>query len=825
MKQLLKKYPNGFCFISECKCMKSYRTLLFFVLLAAGLQAQPQLVSVEAPTLAFRNGLFEINVQLLTSAENPYNYSDVRLIGVFFSPDGNSVIQDGFHYQHFTNENGLLIPSGDPYWKIRFSPRQAGEWSFQLMVSDNQGNDLSENFTFHCTESEERSFLSFEAGEAYLKNESGVSVFLVGENIAWAEYQSGTDHMHTFMSSLSESGANFAKLMMVPWSYSIEWGDGGFMNYSNRQDRAFMVDSIFRMSKNLGLYLQLAFSIHDELRDGFAGEDWLSNPYNVMNGGPCTEPYEFFTLLAAKEGFRNRLRYISARWGYEAGLFAWELFSEADNFPLYSTYKEEIAQWANEMTTSMHEFDPNQHPVSVGFALTTSDPEVWNQQGIGFSQLHYYTNRPDIEGEVFCINDVYRRSFRKPVMVGEYGIGHVMDSVIAQDPQGWAMHNGLWTSALSGSFASVVPWYWDAYIHNLNLYHHFTGISAFMKDENFQNEYYEQRHLDAQTSTHSDFTVVPDYNSLSVKSPSTNFILQATGLLTPSGDSLASLLHGPLSMFSHLRNPPVFHGKWQQESLMTLMCGALVNNGVLQVQVDGTVRYEQEVAAGSQIQLVIPAGTHGIRLDNTGITTQSAIEIEEILFEDYLPEMRAFGLLNPAHGLIWVHNPLNNWQWYRQNDQAPEPVDGQIILPYSSGLYQVDFYSTTDGLLTNNFQIEASSNGLVVPVSGLSTDLALKVSFLNELNEPSPVSQQSLTVFPNPADNDVHFVLQETDQTPLLLEITDLTGRLVFRKTAIASEAHNHLIWLTNNTNTRSGIYFYRLLCREKCFTGKIIIE
>jgi len=787
------------------------------------LQAQPGFISVEATNETIGvYGMYELEIRLNSSAANPYDYNQAWLKGIFTAPDGEVFVQDGFYYQHFMKEQGQLIPEGDPYWKVRFSPGKTGAWSVYLMFTDASGTASSETLAFNCISSGLSSLPSFYDDQFYLSDREGNTVFLIGENIAWAEYQSGVDRMHEYMEGLSASGANFAKLMMVPWSYSIEWGAEGLKHYGGRQDRAFMLDSVFSMADRLGLYLQLAFSIHDELRTGFEGEDWRSNPYNQLNGGPCAEPREFFSNPVAMDAFRNRMRYINARWGYSQRLFGWELFSEADNFPDYSQFAPQVAGWAGLMAESMKQYDLFQRPVSIGFALTKSNPEAWAKPDIGFTQFHYYGDRPDLEGETFRLTGVYRDAYQKPVLGGEYGIGYIMDSIIAFDPAGWAIHNGLWASAMSGSFGAVVPWFWDAYIHELGLYYRFTGISRFMEEEKISGMDFQPVQLHSETDNKTDFLVVPKYDELNQKAPSNTFELSATGVLTPAPDSLGTLLFGPSSVFSGLRNPPVFHGKWSAPSIADIRLGQQINSGVLQVKIDGQIVVEQDVIPNQLVQFTVPAGTHSLEIDNTGSGFLSIIELDEIVFHQYLPLIRGFSLMNGSRALVWVHNRMHNWHWYRTNTELPEAVDGSVVLPFYEGSFQVDFYHTVDGILNNSIILIADENGLVVPISALSADVALKVSMLTTIEPKLQASGQLLAVFPNPSTGNVTFAFETNTAGPVILEISDLQGRLVYRNQKHLSVSGLQQIRWEPSFHHKGQLFLYRLTHRDKNFTGKI---
>src|SRR5690606_16728613 len=89
------------------------------------------------------------------------------------------------------------------------------------------------------------------------------------------------------------------------------------------------------------------------------------------NGGPASTPEEFFTLKESRDKYKNRLRYIVARWGYATSIGAWEFFNEIDN----AAFSEEdsviishdaIADWHREMAAYLKSIDPYDHIVNRG---------------------------------------------------------------------------------------------------------------------------------------------------------------------------------------------------------------------------------------------------------------------------------------------------------------------------------------------------------------------------------------------------------------------------------------------------------------------------
>jgi hypothetical protein len=766
--------------------------------------------------------LLELKAEISSVVVNRYDYDSIVFGGIFVSPEGDTTINEGFYYQHFIKKGQHLVESESPHFRLRFTPDKPGKWNFKLFLTDKDGSYETPFQSFSIGASFLSGYLRFQPNSNYLHNSRGEVVFLAGENIAWANTPSGGDSMTYYLNRLHEHEMNFAKLMMTPWAYQIEWSETGWRNYAGRQAQAFMMDSIFRMSDRLNIYLQLAFSIHNELNIGYPAEDWTSNPYNLANGGCCSDAWEFFTHPAALSAFRNRLRYLVARWGYSTKLFAWELMSEADNFPWYRQHQQAIADWSDQMAAFLRSKDHVKRAVSVGFALSSNNHQVWQSNHIQFTQLHHYKFTPDIEGEIASLHAMYLKSFGKPVLTGEFGLGHVGDSLVIWDPDGLALHNSLWTAAMTGSFAGVVPWFWENYIDIQNLYSRFTPLVRFMNKEGTNPDELLPEHLPTSSSASFSININPRFDLLQ-KSKSKQFTLMPTGILLPTQDSLPVFLYGPQSLLAGLRNPPAFNGNWQQAGLMRIKTGVQALNAILQVKVDGQVMLEQTAQSNSEYVVLLPQGTHQIVLDNRGQGLFSILEISMIVFENYAPALRAFGLKGQDRALVWVHNRFSHWQ--NAGIGSVPAVSGQITLTGFQGSFLVSFCNTGTGAVDSVMQIVSGHNGLVVDIPSLAADLALRIQPVPTSIEPSIVDQAM--AYPNPFHSFVRIILPPNNQSEASsLQITDLTGRLMHLQKH-NNAMHEGFVWdgtTLDGIDAQPGIYFFRLIFKSgKALSGKLI--
>ncbi|MBK9290464.1 MAG: DUF5060 domain-containing protein [Bacteroidetes bacterium] len=766
--------------------------------------------------------LLELRAEISTTVLALYDYDSIVFGGVFVRPGGDTLVIEGFYYQHFTNDGNQLIASGQPHFRLRFTPDEPGKWTYRLFVNDRNGSWQGEAQSFQILPGTRPGFLRFNPESAYLHRPDGEVVFLVGENIAWANTPAGGDSMTYYLGQLHAHGMNFAKLMMTPWAYQIEWIESGWRNYGGRQLQAFMMDSIFRMADSLGIYLQLALSIHNELNFGYPAEDWTSNPYNIANGGCCANAWEFFSHPAALSAFRNRLRYLAARWGYSTRLFAWELLSEADNFPWYRTYQQAIAQWSAQMAAYLKQKDHYRRAVSVGFALASSNPQVWQSPDIDFTQLHHYKYTPDIEGEIAALHATYLKSYNKPVLTGEFGLGHVGDSLVVWDPEGRALHNSLWTAAMTGSFGGVTPWFWENYIDAQQLYPVFTPLARFMNQDETRPDQLVPVHLPSASAECLPVVVNPRFDLLQ-RAPSNTFELLPGGIMQPVQDSLPVFLFGPQSLLAGLRNPPKFNGHWLHGGMMRISTGVQALNAIIQVRVDGQVWLEQNAQANTDYVLFIPPGTHQVQLDNRGQGLFSLLEINKITFENYAPSIRAFALAGTDRALAWVHNRHSHWQNAATGNI--QPATGSISFPGLQGRFVVSFFNTYSGENDSIKLIDSGREALTLHFDALPADLALRI-------DPAPVKvlpamMSEVRVFPNPFHDAVRIVPQpESGQVNLTLIITDLTGRVVYQSNAPEMPGGSFL-WNGRTSDgflVRQGWYIFRIFSdKGLVISGKII--
>ncbi len=434
---------------------------------------------------------------------DPFDPAHISVVGLFYSPSGRTITIPGFYYQayeRFPDEGGdeVLLPTGGGAFGIRFaSDGETGTYTYEVIVADRWGERVAESGAFDVAvlpHLESRGYVRpSEASPRYLEFDSGDPYFAVGENLCWPA-GGITYEYDRLMGRLHSSGANYIRLWLADdWNplrlehLPREPGDGnGLGRYD--QEAAWRIDYILDLARLLGIEVQMCFEIYQSFipRGAWEWGRWEANPYNADNGGPCLAPIDFFTDAVAKEFFQRRLRYSVARWGYSTALLAWQLCNEVDGFPGYDS--DLVSAWHQEMAGCLRDTDPWDHLVTTSFGIAGSDPLVDGLAELDIVQTHTYGSQ-DFAATMWDVNQTMSDLYGKPHYVSEFGLDW-QSMAEGRDRDGIHLHNGLWSSMLSGAAGAAMIWWGSNYVDPNDLYHHFIPVAVYASDVNWAREDY-----------------------------------------------------------------------------------------------------------------------------------------------------------------------------------------------------------------------------------------------------------------------------------------------------------------------------------------------
>lgn len=314
---------------------------------------------------------------------------------------------------------GLLpcfYSGADSLWTARFTPSQEGTYRLHFVYSE--GGEFVSDFMrlpLKVTQGTSKGFLRPRDNWSF-QYDDGTPFRGIGENLCW-ESRTEDDNPHlselhqqadvynydVMLPKLRERGGNFTRMWMCSWNFPIDRQDDFNNPRYEASDDYFNPSAVARLDHVI------------ELADSLDIKIML-----CMGQGDVPADAEFFTSEEAKARYRNRLRYIIARWGYSPAIAAWEFFNEVDNIqfadPKNPIPAADIAAWHVEMAAYLREIDAHSHMITT--SISHRDIEGLNSvPDIDFNQKHIYKGTASIPQTILR----YEREFGKPYVIGESG--------------------------------------------------------------------------------------------------------------------------------------------------------------------------------------------------------------------------------------------------------------------------------------------------------------------------------------------------------------------------------------------------------------------
>jgi hypothetical protein len=700
-------------------------------------------------------GKLELTLDLDATFDNPFDPADIDVMATFTGPQGRAVQVPGFFYQGYEwygpGSARRLRAAGTPVWKVRFAPPQVGPWSVRVAARDRSGSVASTPARFQCVAGKSAGFVRRTPGNPYyLQFDNGQPYFAVGENICWGSGGS-VDMYQPWFKALGAAGGNYCRIWLVRWNMALEWTPGkgsgtyyGVGKYS--QDNAFRLDWVMDQARRNGIHCMLCLGYHGELMDtrSFFGENcWEENPYAQTNGGPCATPADFWTNPQARKLYQQRLRYYLARYGWDSQILSWELWNEV----------QAPAPWVKEMAGYLRANDPSRHLVTTTYGYD----EVWKLPEVDYTQAHTYGTDEDRPQTARAIGDLgleHTTKWPKPFMVGEFGIDWKTSDAV-HDPQGvgTSLHDGLWASVMTRSFGTAAIWYWDGYVHPLNMYHEFTSVRKFVDTIPWPKLKLELAQFDRPTVAAPPDTPWGDLRLRSTlwweKQPAGEVVVNADGTVG-GASNFSGLIFSPSK--PDLTAPLRFRVSYPRDSKLILHVGTVSQGAVLHVLVDGREVWSQDLPCAEgqgpwekavwseqykiwqniynrDYEVPIPAGEHAIEISNSG---KDWLEVTQFTFAGcrdprYVP-LDLYGLRTPDFAILWLHDQESNWLSDQQG-KTPQPVRGATtaLAGLRDGAYRLEWWDTRKGAVLRSTTAVCKAGKLPVAAPAFTRDIAAKV--------------------------------------------------------------------------------------------------
>jgi hypothetical protein len=511
-------------------------------------------VAVMTPGEVAQYEKFEVGLALdraFTTGEidgNPYEPEDVSVEARFISPRGQKqAVRYGFYYADFVIDNQYLPANDARYWqakptpqpwRIRFAPTEPGTWRYVLSVRYRDGTtETLPARSFACVASATQGFLKVSANRRNLIFDSGASFFAIGSN---ADYWSNTpikvppalsplapgtpnlsycgpqasvpvltptwpalfstysyEAYDQAFREMQANGGNFSRVWLKEFNWDMETYDPATDTntlgyYESHQNMLFDFDRLVESARAHHIYLQLSLLDANRLWNVDNKGVWQQFPYKLGLG--LTKPLDFFTDPQARHFFKNRIRYVIARWGYGPNIMSYELVNEGDFTDLGRTFLQTygpagpdfapLRAWTVEMARYVKALAPRQ------LQTLAYGPE--NVEGLlhDFPELFDYSTSHDYSSS---FNAQVQRSFRaqsltrlhhRPYQLQEFDYTPYINT--ANDVK---FHVTPWATAFNGSFGIGLQLSAFAQLHHpcWPAYDNYQPLARFLADTHFSS--------------------------------------------------------------------------------------------------------------------------------------------------------------------------------------------------------------------------------------------------------------------------------------------------------------------------------------------------
>lgn len=678
----------------------------------------------------------EMSASIVTPYKNPYNYDEVDLKAEVTDPDGKTFVIPAFY------------TGSESTWKIRYTPVRAGRFSYRLAMKSSAGTCVSGLKYFEVSPGSANGFLRKGVNNPfYLVFDSGKPFFGLGHNIAWSTNNMVSTYAKYF-SLLKDNGCNLTRIWLnAPWTFCIE-GDRTCAYNALDSEK---VDSLLELAGNYGIYIVLVQDTYGALMDehgGWEEQFWKKNPYNKANSGPCAKPWDFFTDAESKRCYKNRLKYVIARWGYSPNILAFELWNEVDA----------PKEWVKEMTSYIKSINVHGQLVttSLGYPWGNNFDEssIWAMKELDIIERHIYGDQTrDVIGYLASTNIELSKKYNKCLFVGEFGMdAGKNDAEIDGSGEGVALHASLWASALTRCFASSLNWWWADYVKGKNLHAHYKALRNFIQDVDWSSkrvEFLNTTPIMTEKGLNPVLSPVLIYPTRTWGDTNyTEFTISNNGDV--AGGAVNTYLHAPLK--KEMRIEPVFHVNYPADGKFIIQVDVVSQGANLVISLDGGEVENRNFPAGAgagpwkrslyrkdvgiyqcvydtPVGIDVPRGIHTIKLSNTGVDWLSIKNITLVNYTDSnFANARCLGLRVGEAMLLWIQNKDYNWK-----DMKMGPGKSRIsgasfkILDVKNGNYDIEWWDTFKGRIILRNSIAAANGEMVVNIPHFTKDIACKI--------------------------------------------------------------------------------------------------
>ncbi|MEO5995334.1 MAG: hypothetical protein ABIN89_01470 [Chitinophagaceae bacterium] len=238
-------------------------------------------------------------------------------------------------------------------------------------------------------------------GIPYFITEHGDTWAPIGQNdaITWPELagayrRKDLASVDAYFSMLTRHGVNCLRLMLEYCQDGNRYLEKPVGYFKPNMIR--MWDDIFSLCEKYSLRVLL--TPYDTF---WMWRRWSDHPYNIINNGVCSKRSQWLLCPEMRNAIKNRLYFVTQRWGASGVIFAWDLWNEispshgGNSAKGFSEFINDIGSFLRKTETELY---GRAHPqtVSVFSSLLEKNhgltENIFQHQALDFATIHLYEN-------------------------------------------------------------------------------------------------------------------------------------------------------------------------------------------------------------------------------------------------------------------------------------------------------------------------------------------------------------------------------------------------------------------------------------------------
>jgi len=675
---------------------------------------------------------YELSFKVDAPYSNPYDPDDIRVDGAITLPDGRVLKTPAFYFEPWTPSNGLTqmvlsLPfkkAGESCWKLRFSPSMPGKHVVKIEASLKDGRKLeSQAAEFVAEPSSNNGFIRVsKSNPRYFETSADGKLWWgTGSNVPWIRAQDPGNPLpcYEYYFAKGDGKMNATRVWLCHWAWlewtpmskekGTNWSGYGGAGYYN-QMIAETLDRVFRLAESHGLRVMLVTEDNDEVDGGERIDGWASNPYNVLNGGPCAFSSELATNEEAVRLYKNRLRYVMARWGYSTSLWSIDSWNDC------SSPTPEFLAWHKTMRDYVHSLCESWRPVIYGSNYSYEANEISD-----YAQPHaqYPKNKPAVVQECYYSVDKFKEG----------------------------LHEELW-KGLAGGMAAIMVWPHDL-VDKTGSWDEFKAPMAFANAMRLNAEKTRPaqiKALSAKAGTQGaklervvSLSPYGDVPAWGVKAPKSRFEIDFSNA-NQWLEGFSSKLYGNRQDRREWKAPPTFAIDMPSQGRALIEVGEIGNGTqILTAKLDGAKAASFELKGGRKdfngrerwFEVPLTQGKHEFLIDCEG-GNSDWIFVNRVCFvyeaADPAGLILAKGVSSGDEGFAYLMNMSASGISQNVLGRKPETLsDCALEIAAGKGSYEISLHDTSTGDAIGKPQtVEAEGGAIKLSVPKLESDMAIR---------------------------------------------------------------------------------------------------